>query len=470
MNFVNYLNQNPQVKHLILKIKKTLPAISDVYLVGGAVRDLILKRKVTDIDITLKQNLKKFAKKFARCIKSPFIILRQTPSEQVYRTIYKNFTIDFSRLKGRNIYEDLKNRDFTINSLAVSLENLNIIDINNSLEDLKNRVIKINDKKLFVDDPLRILRMFRFMCELNFNIEKETFTSAKKYVSLIKNVSSERIHEELVKIFTQDCSNTLWKMNEVRLFDVLIPELAKSRNTAKCYYTKEGVLGHTFKVVEKFEWLLKNLNVFGKYAKKINDYLKKENLYLLKFGAFFHDIGKYPTAKKIDGRLRFFAHETVGSEIFKNVANRLRFSSKEIDCITKLIKNHMRPLTLAQTTKLTDRAIFRYYNSLGEVGIGLLLIAISDHLSYGVKFSKKDKYISTILKLLYSYYQKKEVVKPKRLITGYDLLALGIPEGPIIGRILDKVEELSATGKIKTKKESLKFAKNFFRGARVVRV
>jgi tRNA nucleotidyltransferase/poly(A) polymerase len=211
-----------------------------IFLVGGAIRDFILENTIVDYDFILKSNplpTVKAAQKICGgtyfCLDEKLQIYRLVPSKNFLKKSKINIHFDFAMLSEKNITEDLLKRDFTINSIALKLVHFlqdkksilsNLIDPTKGLNDISNQVIKINSQNSFIDDPLRLLRLFRLKSQLNFKIDKETLFYAKKYSNLISLSAPERRTDEIFKIFETNNSHKIFsEMNDAfilsRIFD-----------------------------------------------------------------------------------------------------------------------------------------------------------------------------------------------------------------------------------------------------------
>jgi len=471
-----------------------------VYIVGGILRDILLNKKIIcsdelDIDILLYPLDLNLLKKVVLKHKIPFVILDN--ENKIYRSVIKNdeyvINLDFSTYE--KFEDDILRRDFTINTLCIKLDDFikyltykkldiikkNLIDYTGvALKDIKNKTLRVVNKNSFISDPLRILRLARFMC-LGFKPEKNTELLASKNRHLLSTVAKERINYELKKIFNSVSYNVLEWMDKYKIIDEVIPEIKilkiKGKNTQfkKFYFHKEGLWQHTKLAYKSIEDVLLNIRkFFPNWYKKINtEIFKKE--YILKYIVLFHDIGKPFVVTKEGNRIRFFHHEEKSVEIAKTALQKLKLSNKEIQIITNVIKNHMRLGSLYNNKEnLTERAYLRLFRELEGNLIYLILFSLADRLSYEViplrirkKYIKNCSSINEFVKFENFVLQKYEEYIRKsnlpRLLTGYDVMRLfKIPEGPLVGKILKYIYELQLLGKIVTKKEAVKFAKEYF--------
>ncbi len=476
------------------------------YYVGGSLRDGLLKRFSGDIDLTLpRADVKETSLKLAKILKAD--AFEMDPNFCVWRVLRKDgLQIDLCALAGKNIKEDLKRRDFTVNAFAletcrkpkIEIKKINgrlavkikgfshkdIIDVAGGLLDLKARLVKMTSKKVFEDDPLRLLRAFRTTRELNFTVDKATLREIKKQSAQITKPAGERVQEEFKRIFTCPASaQTLKVMEEQKLLSALMPQIEEQKTCAVCYYGELGVWAHTLLVLERMEYLLNNLQkVFPKYYKKLLPFARDKALY--KMAALLHDIAKPATAKILRGRLRFFYHEERGAQMAKEILQRFKYSSAEQKIICKMIEFHLRPSNLASNEIITDKGVYKFFKELGEAALPMLLLCWADYASYvtprqlksllkksakpiiTIEEGKKDGNLGKTLRhmqlinfLLGKYFkQSATVIKPVRLINGLDVMkALKIKPSPLVGKLLEEVTLAQVEGKVKTKADALKY-------------
>lgn len=484
-------------------IKECVP---DGYYVGGALRDALMRRYSSDIDLAMpREDVKPSALKLAAKLKAA--AFEMDKEFCVWRISGKNgLQIDLCAFIGKDVKTDLKRRDFTINALAYpinspikiklkkegkkiflklfSFRKDDIIDLNGGIADIKNKIVRANAPQVFQEDPLRLLRAFRTACELNFKIEDKTLSLINKYSSLAFKPAGERIQEELRRIFfAKNTAAVLREMDETGVLCTLLPELEKQKNCALCYYGAGGVFTHTMKVMERMEFLLGNLKrAFPKHYGKLKPYAKDISIY--KMAALLHDIAKPATAKEINGRLRFFYHEERGSEMAERFLKNLKFSSDNQKLICKMIYYHLRPSNLASNEIVTDKGIYKFFKELGSAGIPMLLLCWADYTSY-VKLrqipalmkksvlpvmtmedaKKKENVGKTLrhmqmLNFLFGKYfnEEKRFTAPVRLIDGRDIMkVLKIVPGPKVGEIMEQVVLEQVEGNIKTREDALRF-------------
>ena len=474
-----------------------------IFLVGGSLRDLLLERETGDFDFVPEGNAERFARNFASEVGGSFVLLDE--KNRIYRVVKQKisrkkgkqiFNLDFSQMRGKEIKEDLLLRDFTIDAMAVRLDQIEgslrtlrrvnllpklIIDPSGGRGDLKKKIVRRTSRKIFDDDPLRLLRGYRLAATLEFAIEKKTEDEIKKKVNLIKSVARERIRDELFKILSTPQSYLYFRrLYRIGLLNRIIPETEIMKEKPGNYYHREGLWGHSLETLKSLEEIFANLvKLFPRMSGKIMAHLDEkifgevERKSLLKWAAIFHDIGKPKTVRREEGRVRFFGHEEAGTSLVIKIMQRLKFSNKTIKIVQKTVKHHMRPGNLSEAPRLTDRAIHRFFRDLSQEGVDTLLLSLADRYSYRkilperdrklvIEISRKSirKHEETVRKMLNKYYYHKERILPKPLVRGDEIMeSFNLPQGPLIGKLLKRIREAQAEGKLKNREEALQFLK-----------
>lgn len=450
-----------------------------LYLVGGVLRDLILGREKEnpDFDFAIKSGAINFGRKLAKKLKCGFVILDKEHGScrLVKKQGDKICTYDFTDFRGKNLDEDLKHRDFTINAIALKLEEALksgdlskiLIDPYEGRGDIKKKIIRMVDSGAFVEDPLRILRAFSFAAILNFNINKDALKSAKFNRGKLTSVSGERIRDEIFKVLaTEKAHDYFLALDKLKILDIIFPEIKKMRRIGQGPYHHLDVWQHTLETVGQLESIFKdNKN------KEISKYLdtdicsQRKRKALLKFGAFLHDFGKPKTLRHQKGRTTFHGHERVGLKIAEDIAKRLKLSNDEIYSLHKMVLWHLRPGYLADTSSPTARAKFRYFRDAGAEALSILLLSLADQRSTKgplTTFNARKQHESVVAKLIKECLKKDKEKIPERFLNGNDIMKkLKLLPSPLIGKILSEIEELQAIGKIKNKDEALKAAAKF---------
>lgn len=453
---------------------------ANIYLVGGYIRDIFIKGKpeTLEMDFVVDNSVSEFAEKAAKKLKGSLVPLDM--ERGAIRVISKGeFELDFNRLKSRTIESDLRNRDFTINALACDITRIRTIeDIKDSLldpclglNDIQKRSIRITNPGVFIDDPLRILRAFKFAAIFDFEIEGTTLDSIRASVAELKKIAGERIRGELSRIFeTSDSIKFVQKMDELKIFDEIIPEIEQMRGVEQGPYHHLDVWKHSIESLGQLEEVINetsdDVSLASYLSKPLTD--TRKTIWIAKLGALLHDIGK-PGAREIiqEGKIRFYGHEEKGIKFIESVAKRLKLSNKEKTLLEDIVLFHLRPAQLASGGEVTKRATFRLLRDMRDSLPAVCLVTIADKMATrGILVAKKDWDPIEILcrQLMKEYFDMKDAkTKPKKLLTGDDIMELfHIPSSPIIGAILKEIEESQVEGSIKTEEEAIRFAKKFY--------
>jgi putative nucleotidyltransferase with HDIG domain len=447
-----------------------------LYLVGGVLRDLLLAREKAnpDFDFAIKNRAISFGRALAYKLKAGFVVLdKEHGACRIVKKIRaKTYTFDFSDFRGANLEEDLKYRDFTINSMALELEKIFsrkdlssvLIDLYGAKEDLNRKIIRIVNRRSFREDPLRILRAFSFASRLGFKIDQETLRLAKSEKTKLAKVSFERIRDELFKIFDSEAAyECLVTLDKLKILEIIFPEIKKMHGIGQGPYHHLDVKQHTLESVRQIELIFRGIK-----EREIRDFLEmpisadRSRRQLLKLAALLHDTGKPETLRRKKGRTTFHGHERVGAALSEDIAKRLKLSNDEVYSLRKIILCHLRPGFLADSEHPTPRAKFRFFRDAGREALSVLLLSLADQRATKGPLTTAEgrkRHERVVSRLIRENLKKSKEKKEARLLDGNDLMKkFKLAPSPLIGKILAEVEELQAIGKLKTKEEALKAA------------
>ncbi|TET63586.1 MAG: CCA tRNA nucleotidyltransferase [Candidatus Stahlbacteria bacterium] len=425
---------------------KNLKGKKDLYLVGGTIRDILLGIQPKDYDFAVSGSGIKFATSFARKTKGAFVLLSKDDDEA--RVVEKDIIYDFIGFGKNGLLNDLKRRDFTINSMAINLDTLEFLDPFKGIKDLEKGLIRLTTDESLKTDPLRILRGFRFALELDFDLNKNFFKLAKG-ISL-KKIAAERIGYEMLRIMAaQNSYKKILKMDELGLFKEIFPEAQKIIEDSYLW-------GHSLSTFYAIEELMKR-SFFTKIEPEFSRYFSvPARIPLLKLAGLFHDVAKPDTFLLKEGDVHFYGHDIKGARIVQILGyKRLKFSRSEVAMLKKLVKEHMRLHLLATNKELTDRAIRRFFRDLDDDWFGAMMLAWAD----GYATAGWTKHLEHVFMRMIEL-KRADDAKPKveRLVNGYDLIALGLKPGPKFKIILQELLDMQLEAKIETKEQGLKIA------------
>ena len=445
-----------------------------VYLVGGSVRELALGRQPPDLDLAVSAQTLELGRDLAAELKGTFVLLDE--AERTARVVWQGEVLDLAEFRAATLEGDLKGRDFTINALALDLEAvlgrrpLALIDPLGGLADLSRGLIRVAAPENLGYDPLRLLRAYRFAASHGFALTPETQAAIRRYLPEFSRVAGERIHTELFLLLaSRRAGSVLQEMDRAGLLTRVFPELQEAREVEQNGYHHLDVFHH---LLETVVWLDEVLAAPEKYlgdlARELAAYAASPpKAALLKFAALFHDVGKPQVRERRSQpeRYTFYYHEKVGLEILETTARRLRLSSAEAKTIATLIRLHMRPFLLMPAFRqgeLTWRALGRLVRAARAELPGLFALAMADSLA-GQGPQKPEDSEAVLADLADEALRfLKERLEPQerhpRLLSGHDLIRLGLKPGPKFRQILTAVEEAQWEGAVRTREDALRMA------------
>jgi poly(A) polymerase len=446
---------------------------SRLYLVGGTVRDWLLGKENKDIDIVCR-HAKIWATHIALTKKMTVVAFEKKPYEPCYRIISRDpeeFTIDITEMRGNNINEDLKHRDFCINAIALEIIpgnfSMAMIDPLEGRNDLKKRLIRLCSDHAIKDDPLRMLRAFRFSAELEFDIENHTETAIGQEAFRLKESAPERVMFELLRIFAiPNCTSYIRKMDQLGLLEVVFPEIQPMKACTQSSYHHQDVWNHSISVLENCETILSYPERYlGDQSSLVLACLENNRLPVLKMAALFHDIGKPHTRKVLpeSGKITFCGHDAKSKEILCNMALRLKMSKKNRMLLEMLAAKHLHVVNLSKPG-VKKTTIVNFFRKLGKDAILSIILSMADtksKMGLLVKEGEKKAYLDWCGKIIVEYFNSiKQHINGKNLVDGKDLINMGLIPGPEMGKVLKRTREAQDAGILQNKQDALNFVKS----------
>ena len=326
-----------------------------VYLVGGTVRELARGGRTPDLDLAVSGHTLELARDLARALAGTYVLLDE--QERTARVVAGPDTLDLAEFRGPTLEEDLRGRDFTINAMALDLaalvagEALELIDPLGGWTDLAAGRVRMVAADNLADDPLRLLRAYRFAATHGFAITPETAAAIQALAPALARVAGERVHYELFQLLAAPrAAVVLRDMDRTGLLTQVFPELADLKGVPQDGYHHLNVFDHSLEAVVQLENVLAAPGSFFRELAAALTQLAAvpQQAALLKVAALFHDVGKPQVQERRvnPDRYTFYYHERVGVEIFQRAAKRLRFSSAQAKAVTHYITWHMRPFLL----------------------------------------------------------------------------------------------------------------------------
>ncbi len=410
----------------------------EAYIAGGAVRDLLLERPVDDLDLATSAPPDTIEKLFSETIPvgrqfGVVIVVQNSIHYEVTTFREEGDYSDGRRPDGVRFVDartDVQRRDFTVNGLLLDPFSGEILDYCEGRSDLREGTIRtIGDPALrFGEDKLRLLRAVRFAGQLGFQIEKETWRELKRQAPQIGRVSRERIRDELLKMLMgENPGPGLNLLLESGLLEVMLPEVAALVGVQQPpeFHPEGDVWTHTCLMFS----------------------LVKSPSATLALGILLHDVGKPPTFSVRD-RIRFDRHAEVGAEMAARVCQSLRLSNQQLHTVVELVRQHLRFMHVQQMREAKLKRFLR-----------------QDDFTEHLELHRVDCLASHGDLSAYQFCQRKlaelsqEEIRPLPLVTGHDLIDLGLQPGPVFGELLARIEDLQLEGRLGSRREALEWVR-----------
>jgi len=472
-------------------VLNSLDAPMPVYLVGGAVRDRLLGLPVNDLDFVVPSHSLQLAGAVRRKLGAAGFTLddkRQTARLILGQGKTSELILDFVSFTGGSLYEDLSNRDFTINTLSVALDQPDVlIDLLGGERDLSEKCLRAASASSMELDPLRVLRGVRLALAYQLSIEPETLALMQNSVTSLERVSGERVRDELFKILEHKDPETAFRqMDALGLTEQVFPELRALKQVPAYPPHVHDLWTHTLQVMrylrdvwdflqtgefpETNPFLGEACAALAPYAQSLREILSKPvqanrpRWSLLLLAALYHDAGK-PAAQTTDatGRVRFIGHDRLSAELVRIRAQALMLGRDEVYYLQQLAANHMRLHFFSREgTQLSDRACYRYFRDMNEFGVDAVLLSLADMLAaYESTLASANwqRELQAGITLLDAWFSRRQqLVDPKSLLNGDDLQReFHLAPGALIGKLLAQLREAQAGGEVCTRAEALVF-------------
>ena len=442
-----------------------------VWVVGGALRDALAGDQVDHFDIDIAvANAASWARRAGDSLGAPAVKI--SAHFDIWRIPLPDGQIDVWDLPDDDIERDLRRRDFTINAMAVPLDDFRRGDLSTALldpfggrRDIDRRVLRLVSDAALRDDSLRMLRGVRLEADQGWRPEAVLRSAMKRDAALIADSAAERQWEELQRILLSD--RLLWALRRLEqsgLLERILPELAIGRGVDQRPVHRRDVFWHQIDAVRWITRLTSPTPPRGTRASAIWRELEpllqapgvraglEEWRVSLRLATLLHDIGK-PETRTVDadGSTHFFGHSELGAEMARSRLTELRVPAKTIRQVELLVEQHLRPGQVNSPGKPpTDRALHRFHTALGDAAIPLCWLFLADSLATAgadALLPRWRGYAGHVARIL--AWQPKRAVQTGRILDGNEIMeATGIPPGPLVGEIRAKIDEAAAIGEI----------------------
>ena len=450
------------------------------FLVGGAVRDVLLGRKTQDLDAAVETTgprLLELARDLAEVLEGRYVLLHHEMGAA--RVVLPEGPVIDLIAAPDGIARDLGRRDFTINAMAVSLNDMDsgdrhveVIDHHGGRADLAAGVLRAVSPQAFDDDPARLIRGPRFAAQLGLTVSEETRTVIRSKAKMLERSSPERVKDELLKILAAPrAMESIRTLDDLGLLSVVLPELDEAREVSQPKEHYWDVFNHCVETVGVVEavlgprrddenWALSLVPTFpdmdSYFEERISDGHSRSTL--VRLSGLLHDIAKPATkTREENGRIRFLGHHKVGAEVVDEILGRLRFGTRGRQFVRGIVRHHLRPKLMAERGALpTRRAIFRYHREVGDAAIATLYLNMADYLAARGPLLERDEWREHCDLMAYILNADFETPSAPRLLSGSDVMGeFAIGPGPLVGELLDAVMEAQTAGEVETREDAM---------------
>ena len=442
------------------------------WVVGGTVRDELLGRPVTDVDVAVAGDPEAAARALARQLRGP--VFRLSERFGAWRALDRRAgrTYDVSALQGDTIEADLARRDFSVNAMARPVAGGDLIDPEGGRRDLEARVLRVLSPAAYEADPLRTLRLARLAAELGFAPDAATEELTRAAVGRLGEASAERIFGELRKLVVAPGALAGVELaDRLGLLRAVLPELHDLHDVDQSRYHHLDVYGHTVEVLARQIELEGRLEeVFGEHAPALRAVLREpladdlDRGQAIRLGALLHDVGKPATrGVRPDGRVTFIGHDELGERMVRDICRRLRTSERLSRFLEGLTRTHLVLGFLVHQRPLDRRAVYRYLTTTSPVEVEVTLLSCADRLATRGRNAEQaiEAHLELAHDLMGAALAWRADGPPAAPVRGNDLAReLGMRPGPELGRLLRRLEEAAFTGEASDRDQAVALARS----------
>jgi poly(A) polymerase len=470
VNAASLLEERLDHQAAVLAARAGLADQPDVWIVGGVLRDAFLALSAgADLDLAVSGDAAEPARSIARAVHRPAFPL----SEQfgAWRVVGDGWLCDITPMQGEVIDDDLAQRDFTVNAMALPLFGGRLVDPFDGRGDLECRILRLVAPDAYERDRLRPLRLVRFATELAFDVDPATAEATRQWGPCVTDASGERIYAELRRIVASPRAPVgLQLASELGVLRAVLPELDALHGIEQSHFHHLDVYDHTIEVLKSLEHIDSNLEeYFPEDASELRQVLDEplgDELtrgHALRFAALLHDIGKAPTRRFTDtGRVTFIGHDSLGADMIRNICKRLRTSERVREFLALITRHHLVLGFLVHQRPLSRRVIYRYLKLCSPVEVEVTLLTCADRIATRGKNADVaiEAHLDLARELMSAALRWRSEGPPRAPLRGDELAAqLGIKPGPDLGRLLAELEEASYAGEVTSADQAVEYAR-----------
>ncbi len=467
-----------------LKPLRTLTDGVPVWLVGGAVRDLLLDQEPDDWDFAVMGNAVRLARTVADYLQGDFYVLdaERGTGRAIVTPPYGNRPVhlDFAQIRGTSIDEDLHARDFTINAIAMTVKG-RVFDPTGGIEDLKRGRLSTVRENALENDPLRLLRAIRLSYQFKLSLEVSTADAIHRLAPTIKSVAKERTQIEMTKLLkVPESSEAIAALKEYELLPYLVPEVAELATlqwvrtltmlralnwltSALHQQPTEGRCFHSKRLSSLPSWVGKDLRHFvGDLSSQLINYLDEEvnsglsRDHLLRWAALFHAVGQ--SSRSDTGTDDAYPDRDRQRSVVVSRCRALRLPNDASDLISSVVSSQCASEDLVRVAD-SRRAVYRYFQRTNAHGLAVIWFSLARILTLSHLRPERASWLrvlQALRTLLCAYFHHyADIIAPEPLLSGRDLIQLGLEPGPRLGRVLRWLTESQASGEIRNRDQAI---------------
>jgi putative nucleotidyltransferase with HDIG domain len=471
------LSERLAAEPLVRTVREALgeDAAEELWIVGGAVRDALLGRPVRDLDLVVRGEPEKVARKLSKAVGGPVFPLSEAFGAWRAMDPGREWTCDVTAVHGEGIDADLARRDFSVNAIAVPLQGGEPHDPQGGIPDLEARLLRVLggpdvDHSAYADDPLRPLRLARLATELDLHPTPDTRHLTQQAAPLVANAAAERVFAELRRIVASErVIDGLELCDQLGLTAVVLPELQALHGVEQSHFHHLDVYDHTIEVLRCYLALEHDPEgVFGELVEPLDALMREPfadgltGWHALRFAALLHDCGKPATrGVRPDGRVTFIGHDKVGAEMIRELCRRLKTSERLRELTAGVTRHHLVLGFLVHERPLSRKRVYQYLERCQPVEVEVTLLTCADRLA--TRGKNAEGAIKAHLELARELMADALAWRsspPEPPLRGGELAAeLGIAPGPELGELLARLREASFTGEANTREQAVALAR-----------
>ncbi len=447
------------------------------WIVGGAIRDALMGRPTPDYDLAVQGNAKPLAQAFARAANGH--VFRLSDAFGSWRVSARDggWQVDLTPLQGATIESDLAVRDLTVNAIARDVAtpgqlSESLIDRYNGAADIAHRRLRAVSDSSFTRDPLRVLRLGRFVADLGFSADRHTTQLAHDAAPGLAATAPERVLQELGRtLASANAVAAMRYLTEIGATAVVLPELDALQDLEQSEYHHLDVYGHTMLTLQTaIDIETDPAPYLPGCAAAVSAYLSRPLAGgltrgdALRFAALLHDIAKSRTRAVTDeGRVTFYDHDVQGAALATEILRRLRASDKLVTYVAAMARHHLRLGFLVHKRPLDARAIYEYLNVTGPVCVDVTLLSLADRFAtLGKNHARAGELHLELAQQLLAAALEYDANPPRPLMPGDELAdALDIDRGPLLGELIAELTAATYARQVVDEAQTLEHAREW---------